>query len=170
MTRLSSTQFTKDLRGIWSLWELRLWHGVENERRILPMFLSDDGRLFQASARQIWEQMTHPGFKGAVDPSSRVLDGEEWQNLYQFAEQQAEPLYRELKSAHIGRLQEERASMEQAFRIRRDMIERVGLANVRAARLHRLETEYGIRLKKLEETALVHPEFRPILVLEVDAS
>lgn len=169
LARLVSAQFTKGLRGIWSLWELRLWHGSDNDRRILPMFLSDDGRLFQASARQIWERVTHPGFQGEATRSNRVLDGEEWKKLYQMAEQQAEPLYRELERTHAGRLHEERLAMEEAFRVRRDMIRRVGLANVRAARLHRLEEEYAGRLRKLEEATTVHPELLPILVLEVNA-
>ena len=170
VTRLASAQFTQGLRGIWSLWELRLWYGRENDRRILPLFVSQDGRIFQASALQIWERITHPSFHGEVAPSTRVLDDEEWNRLYQVAEQQTEPLYRELERNHARRLQEERAAMEQAFRVRRDMIQRVGLANVRAARLMRLEDEYATRLKKFGEAATVHPELRPILVLEVDAS
>ncbi len=170
LARLASTQFTKGLRGIWSLWELRLWYGQENDRRILPMFLSDDGRLFQASALQIWERITHLSFQGEVDLSSHMLDEESWHKLFHLAEQQTEPLYRELQGIHIVRLQEEHVAMEQAFRVRRDMIGRVGLANVRAVRLRRLEDEYAVRLRNLEDAATVHPELRPILILEVDAS
>lgn len=170
LTRLISPQVTKGLRGIWSLWEIRLWHGRESDRRILPLFLSDDGRLFQASALQIWERMTSLSFQGAVLPSTVVLHGEAWDRLYSLAEHQAEPLYRELQTAHLGRLDEERAAMEQAFRVRRDMTERMGLANVRVARLRRLDDEYKARLRNLDAAATVHPELRPILILEVDAS
>lgn len=169
VARVTSPQFTRGLHGMWSLWELRLCHGVEIDRRILPMFMSEDGRIFWASARQIWEQMTHANFQGEISSSMREVDDDQWHRLYHLAEQHAEPLYRELERDHAGRLHEERAAMEQAFTVRRDMIKRVGLANVRAARLLRLEDEYTVRLRKIAESARVHPQLLPILVLEVDA-
>ncbi len=170
LMRVISSQWTKGLRGFWSLWDLRLWHGSESDRRILPLFLSDEGRLFQVSARQIWEAITHPSFQGTVVPSTRQFDDDTWNKLCQIAEQQAEAPYRDLEQAYGGRLREERVAMEQAFRVRREMIQRVGLANVRTARLNRLEDEYVDRLKTLSESATIYPELRPILVFEVDAS
>lgn len=170
LVRIVSRHFTQGLRGIWSLWELLLWHGGQSDRRILPMFTSDDGRLFQASARQVWERVTHASFQGIVASSVRVLDDKEWSQLYGQAQLQAEPLYRELLKDREVRLNEERAAMEQAFSMRRQMINRVGLVNVRAARLSRLEAEYAVRLKQIEDAETVQPELRPILVFEVDAS
>lgn len=170
LARVVSPQFTKGLQGIWSLWELGVWYGNDKERRILPLFISKEGRLFRASAFHIWEQLTHPNFQGEVVFSESKLDEKQWQKLHDLAEKETESLYQELKQAHVARIDDERVAMEQAFHVRRDMIKRVGLANVRSARLGRLDEEHALREMKLGEAARIHPELRLIMVLEVDAS
>jgi hypothetical protein len=170
LARLVSEGFPKGLRGLWSLWQLTLRYGEEKDRRILPLFLSEDGRVFRASSVQIWEQLTHPSFKGNLLPSAQKLDDRTWEKLFERAQKEAEPLYHELKAAHGVRIRDERTAMEQAFKVRREIIERVGLANVREARLRRLESEYAKRLQKMADTSAMSPELQPLLVLEVDAS
>jgi superfamily II DNA or RNA helicase len=168
--RLTSDAFPQGLRGLWSLWALSLRVGNERDRRILPLFLAEDDRVFRASAVQIWERLTHPSFKGTLVPSTRSLDDRAWGRLAQLAEHEAAPLYRELKAGYEKRMRDDRIAMEQAFTVRRELIQRVGLANVREARLRRLAAEYTERLGKIEATATVYPELYPLLVLEVAAS
>lgn len=170
LVRLESSALPKGLHGFWSLWELTLRYGNEKDRRTFPLFLTDDDRVFRASAVQIWEHLTHPSFQGKIVPAARNLDTRAWDRLCQQAEQEAEPLYRELKDAHRERVRDDREAMEQAFRIRRDLVQRVGLANVRDARQRRLDVEYAQRLKQSDHATRVHPALHPIIIVEVDAS
>ncbi|PSR33883.1 MAG: helicase [Sulfobacillus benefaciens] len=170
LSRLVSDAFPKGLRGLWSLWEMTLRYGEDKDRRILPLFLSQDGRVFRASSLQIWEQLTHPSFKGDVVGTSRQLDEMTWNKLFEHAQKEAEPLYQELKAAHSERVRDERIAMEQAFKVRREIIERVGLPNVREARMRRLESEYAKRLQKIADASTISPQLQPLLILEVDAS
>ncbi len=169
LVRLISSAFPRGLRGLWSLWELSLRAGTDKERRVLPLFVAEDGRVFRASAAQVWEQLTHPSFKGDLVPSTRILDDPAWEHVTHLAEQEAAPLYRELRAARAERMRDERVAMEHAFTVRRELIHRVGLANVREARLRRLAAEYAERLGKIEAAEAVYPELYPLLVLEVAA-
>lgn len=170
LARLVSIALPKGIRGVWSLWELTLRYGEAKDRRIFPLFVSDDGRVFRASAIQIWEHLTHPTFTGELVPSTGTMDERMWQRLQECAEKEAEPLYRELKTAHKERIRDERGAMEQAFHVRREIIQNVGLANVREARLRRLDTEHAERVQRIDSAAAVYPEIRPLVMLEVDAS
>jgi len=166
--RLTSEVFPFGTKGLWSLWELSLRYGEEQELRILPLFVSEEGRVFRTSARQIWEHLTHPSFQGTVSPSIRELDAREYRHLFRFAEQEAGSVYRDLRAEHARRLADESEAMEKAYVVRKELTERVGLANVRESRLRRLTAEYDERRQKLAEGSEMSPELRPILIVEVD--
>jgi len=169
VVRVESRKFPTGLLGLWSLWELTLSSGDEQERRVFPLFLADDDRVFRASAIQIWEHITHWNFQGSIVASPRTLDIRSWERLFRQAEQEAEPLYRDLKETHQKRVRGDREAMERAFHVRRDLVQRVGLDNVREARLRRLAAEYAGRIKASENALHVYPNLEPILILEVDS-
>jgi superfamily II DNA or RNA helicase len=164
---LASAEFPAGIGGIWSLWELSLLSRNHHLNRIVPLLVSEDGHIFRTSAQQVWEQITHPKFSAVIEPSKRTLDNRLYQTLFEWAEREAEPLYRDLKEAHSVRMAEEIQKMDQAYAVRRQLVERLGLLNVREARLRRLAAEQEQRRRQLGEELNVHPELRPILIVEV---
>ena len=65
------------------------------------------------------------------------------------------------------RLEQERQRVAAAFDARRRAIGRIGLENVRRARLGRLEEEHERRVRELQEAAAMMPSLEPVTIVEV---
>ncbi len=46
-----------EIVGFWSLWRISISTADWNRRRIMPLFLADDGRVFGPTSRHIWHQL-----------------------------------------------------------------------------------------------------------------
>jgi hypothetical protein len=46
-----------DVRGVWSLWRIAIHTDDWQQRRIMPLFLHDDGRLLLPTARRVWDEL-----------------------------------------------------------------------------------------------------------------
>ena len=90
---------TEEVRGVWSLWRIAIAAADWNRRRIMPLFLSDAGKVYQPTARHIWDQLL------AANPRVRtVLDADASQKwhaqLQKAAEEQGRPIYESLLQEH----------------------------------------------------------------------
>lgn len=155
------------LTGYWSLWQVTLTGQQHGRRRIFPLLLSDDGRLFHPSARFIWEQLltAQPTIRGSLDAR------ESW-SVYErvrlAAEEAGRAVYHELVQAHREYLQRERQKAEVSLAARRRAIERLGLPEVRNHRLRLLEREAARWQEEIEQAAEVIPELVPLLLVRVE--
>lgn len=164
-----------DLSGYWSLWEitLRTHHAegaddaaLRRQRRFLPLFVTDDDRVFAPTARRVWEQLlvAEPIVTGALDP---VTAQQTIARLWPVAERYGRSLYEELWQRHQATLARERDKIEYAFTARRNALERIGLAQVRSYRLNRLEQERRQAHQRLAALAQVWPELRLLALARI---
>ncbi|ACZ19717.1 helicase domain protein [Thermanaerovibrio acidaminovorans DSM 6589] len=174
-----------EIMGFWSLWQISVTShesrvasrpdglvtldpGPETRRRrIMPLFLADDGRVFAPTARHIWDQLltTPPTILWHLDieTSHQAFD-----QLRGAAERQGKTIYDELVQAHRERLAREREKGEYAFAARRRAIERIGLPQVRNHRLSLLEQEEERFREQLERRAQILPEMAPLALVRVE--
>ncbi|HOV87752.1 MAG TPA: helicase-related protein, partial [Syntrophobacteraceae bacterium] len=156
-----------EIMGFWSLWRISISTVDWNRRRIMPLFLADDGRVFAPTARHIWDQLvtTPPTILRHLDieTSHQAFD-----QLRGAAERQGKTIYDELVQAHRERLAREREKGEYAFAARRRAIERIGLPQVRNHRLSLLEQEEERFREQLERRAQILPEMAPLLLVRVE--
>ncbi|BCW97491.1 MAG: helicase [Armatimonadota bacterium] len=153
--------------GFWSLWRISISADRSSRRRIMPVFLADDGRVFAPTARRIWDELM------VTDPEIlRHLDGETshqaFQRLRDAAERMGRTIYEELVQTHRERLAREREKGEYAFAARRRVIDRIGLPQVRNHRLSLLEREEERFHEQLERRAQILPEMAPLLLVRVE--
>ncbi len=168
--------------GIWSLWQIALETPEGRSQRILPVFLSDDGTALLPTARVVWDRLIELGVDaaGATGDSADVcgirnpsasLSGPEasaaYENGHRVAEDQGEPIYRQLAADHRDRLERERAKGRHAFAARRRAIQRVGLPEVRDHRLRQLEEERRALERRLAARERAVPELAAILFVRV---
>ena len=164
------------IQGFWSLWEISIHVGsafspqdpaLTGQRRVLPLFLADDGRVFAPTARHIWDQLltTSPTILRHLDveASHQVFD-----RLWEVAEQQGKTLYDELVQDHQEHIARERKKGEYAFAARRRAIERIGLLQVRRHRMKILDQEEERFREQLEHRAQILPEMAPLLLVRVE--
>ncbi len=156
-----------EVRGFWSLWRITIHTDESSQRRIIPLFIHDDGRCLAPTARHIWDQL----LTGSPEVVCHI-DGEEARTVHvrsmEAAQAQGQPVYQELLQTHRNRLGREREKGEYAFSARRRAVDRVGLPAVRSHRLSQLDEEERVWRERLERKEQVSPEMVPLLVVRMD--
>jgi hypothetical protein len=161
-----------DIKGVWSLWQIGLAagnHEPTRRRRIIPIFLSDSRKLLGPTARHVWDRLldADPLFLGYLS----VAESEEFfGSLAEAAEHEGRPFYESLVQDHQGRISKEREKAAYAFSVRRAIIERIGLPEVRNFRLKRLDQEQAEFLEYLDRREKSYPEMVPLILLRVQGS
>jgi len=159
--RISLPQLPAGVEGTWSLWRIRMTSIRGEEQRYIPLFVQN-GRAFAPTARRLWDLIVAGELETDGEYAMDPVEG-----LEQLAETQAEPIYLELRNRHLQQLEQEGQRIADAFEARRRAIGRIGLENVRRARLRRLEEEHEQRLEELRGAAAMMPGLEPVTVVEV---
>ncbi|MFN2135282.1 MAG: DEAD/DEAH box helicase, partial [Candidatus Promineifilaceae bacterium] len=151
--------------GVWSLWQIGVRSESFKSQRLLPLFQSQDGRVFLPTAQRIWEQL----LTGTVDVYGSVA-GETAVQVTRAAwraiEQAGRAVYEEMARQQKRQLQREMDKQSYAFEARRKAINRVGLPNVRQYRLARLAEEEAAWQQEAARRAGATPEVNLILLLQ----
>ena len=158
---------SEEVQGVWSLWRIAIATMEWNRRRIMPLFLADNGMVYMPTARHAWDQLL-----AASTKVRSVLDAEVSQaafaKLQSAAEEHGKPIYEALVQEHRGRIAREREKADYAFAARRKTIERIGLPQVRNYRLNLLSQEERSFQEQLDQKAHAYPEMVPLLVIRVE--
>ncbi|WP_300335471.1 helicase-related protein [Accumulibacter sp.] len=154
------------VQGVWSLWEISLYAEGFRRRRFLPVFATDDGRIFVPTARRIWDLLLTEAveIKGAASSEQSV----QWFEASTTAAKiQGERLFSELLGEHRSRLKEERARARYAYDARHQAIGRIGLPAVREHRRKRLDAEHQVRMAALDDAEASVPDLNAVMMLRV---
>lgn len=156
-----------EIRGTWSLWTVSICNTKWNRERVLPLFLHDDGRNLQHTARHIWDLLLD-----LCPVPTRFLSATDSGRLYSVvclvAEQQGRPVYEELMRFHQSRFKTERDNRCYTFDARRRAIEKIGIAAVRRHRLGELEKQKSEWEREFEVRSHVHPNLTSSLMLRIE--
>ena len=154
------------IAGLWSLWRISLSTGERRRDRILPIFIGDDGRVLNPTARRIWDLLLEhePEVRRQLDQPSSLAALEQTRHE---AESQGRAAYQELAESYREGLRRERDKGEFAFAARRKAVERIGLPQVRHYRLRSLEREEARYQEQLEQRAAPLPELEPMIIARV---
>jgi hypothetical protein len=176
---------SEEVRGVWSLWQISVvshqlrvasrWDGPvtrdpgseTHRRRIMPLFLADNGMVYMPTARHVWDQ-----FLAASAQVRTMLDAAVSQaafaKLQSAAEEHGKPIYEALVQEHRSRIAREREKADYAFAVRRKTIKRIGLPQVRNYRLNLLSQEERSFQEQLDQKTHAYPELVPLLVIRVE--
>lgn len=155
--------------GIWSLWTVATNGPDYRGERALALFLHDDGRILQPTARHIWDVLLdrNPNPKRYL----RMNDGDEiMARSRKAADQQGHTLYDEMTVLYSDRLRRELGNKEYGFSARRRAIEKIALPPIRHHRLAELAREEAEWKKEFASKHDLQPEIVPRLVLRVEGT
>ena len=156
--------------GIWSLWRIAIQAADRSIERILPLFVSEDGRVLGPTARAIWDRLIQAE-DGTLRLQPDAISGSDAEHTYarcaQYAEEHGRGLHQEILAAHRDRLGRERRKASHAFDARRRAIERIGLPQVRNHRLTQLETERQAWEAQMAERETAVSELSAVILLRV---
>ncbi|HSW63592.1 MAG TPA: helicase-related protein [Dissulfurispiraceae bacterium] len=158
---------SEEVQGVWSLWRIAIASMEWNRRRIMPLFLADNGMVYMPTARHVWDQLlaasTH--VRSVMETS---VSQAAFEKLQSAAEEHGKPIYEALVQEHRGRIAREREKADYAFAARRKTVERIGLPQVRNYRLNLLSQEERSFQEQLDQKAHAYPEMVPLLVIRVE--
>jgi hypothetical protein len=158
---------SEEVQGVWSLWRIAIATMEWNRRRIMPLFLADNGMVYMPTARHVWDQLlaTSTHVRSVMETS---VSQAAFEKLQSAAEEHGKPIYEALVQEHRGRIVREREKADYAFAARRKTVERIGLPQVRNYRLNLLAQEERSFQEQLDQKAHAYPEMVPLLVIRVE--
>lgn len=154
------------VKGYWALWRIGLEGQAISKERMLPLFLTEEGKVFLPTARFIWDLLLEGKQQVKI---SAFKDGE---GILDFFEekvlQQGYILFKELEQLHLERLEKEKDKGELALRLRREGMARIGLKGVREYRLKQLAREEEAWQSRMMQKADFLPEASPVCLVFVE--
>lgn len=155
-----------DIQGYWSLWDVSLKTADWDQRKSMALFVHDDGRNLVPTANHLWDLLI-----SETPAIYTFLEGSESESVFdrlrKRAEESGKPIFEELVRKHQDRITEEREKAQYSFESRRKAINRLGLSEVRAYRLEKLEFEAKQFFKEIEKREQIEPELKPLIVMHV---
>ncbi|MDA8189842.1 MAG: helicase-related protein [Dehalococcoidales bacterium] len=158
---------SEEVQGVWSLWRIAIATMEWNRRRIMPLFLADNGMVYMPTARHVWDQLLAASTQVRSILDTAVSQAA-FEKLQSAAEEHGKPIYEALVQEHRGRIAREREKADYAFAARRKTVERIGLPQVRNYRLNLLAQEERSFQEQLDQKAHAYPEMVPLLVIRVE--
>ena len=157
----------QEIQGIWSLWRISIATSEWNRKSIMPLFLSDSGKVYTPTARHIWDQLLvdDPNVRSVLDAK---LSRDAFAQLQKASEEYGKPIYETIMQEHKFSIAREREKAEYAFAARQKAIQRIGLPQVRSCRLNLLAQEEQNFQEQLEHRAQAYPEMVPLLLIRVE--
>ena len=154
------------LRGVWSLWEVRMTSEGASRARLSPLFVHSDGRNLAPTAKYLFERlmMDHWTCTGLLPPAEST---EAYTRQETAARDNLKEIYLDLKRRHLAQLQQEEEKGEYSYRVRAKILGEIGLPEVRQFRLRQLENERQAWRSNLVRQRELLPELQPLLMLEI---
>ena len=164
--RLSSGP--ENLSGVWSLWEVAITTELNQKRKVVPIFIHDDGRVLSPTARFVWEQLCVEKWQ-TEDGTAKLLTTTEFEHLQETAKDVCKAVYAEMTSNHLKAMKREKEKLEFSLQSRRKLIQTIGLPEVRQFRIRQLEEEERKALEEHKRQSEVMPRLQPVLVIRISA-
>lgn len=167
-----------DIIGFWSLWQISITvdsvlsphhSSPTRQRRVLPLFLADNGMVYMPTARHVWDQLLAASAHVRAILENAVSQAA-FEKLQRAAEEHGKPIYEALVQEHRGRIAREREKADYGFAARRKAALRIGLPQVRNYRLNLLSQEERRFQEQLDQKAHALPELTPLIVIRIEGS
>lgn len=157
------------ISGLWALWQIGMITSDRRRQRFLPVFVHDDGRVLQPTARFLWEELNAKPWR--IHGS---LTGPEAERVYpqceRAAREQGREVFMQLRQRHLNHLQLEKEKTDYSFRARRKLLGEIGLPEVRAHRLRQLAAEEETWRRNHEAQNQIVPDLVPITILRISSN
>ncbi len=153
--------------GYFMLWKLSISED-EKGMRILPVFVNSAGILRPLAGKRLMDVFLDENSRLEVTASPGITD-EEYQTLEKLSLDFASDTFLELKEKHLKANEENARKYRYALKLRMEAAGRIGIDNIRRARLDRLSQE-KIRIEEEYQKGMeVCPDFRLMMLARLEA-
>lgn len=149
--------------GIFSLWEISL--GDEpGDKHNVAFFINALGVYRPAASKLIWEELLKPDCPIEVGDTT-VLTAEQLEALTNKAQELATDYFFQMKETYEQRHKTQFQKQQRALTLRIEAAQRIGIENIRAARIKKLEEQLQQIAAEYARTQEICPTFSPMLAV-----
>jgi len=142
---------SRKVSGYWSLWQITVSNKRTRIRKILPLFVHDDGRIRASTAFQLWDHLlkesTEISFNGSISDAALP---EIYGQMRKIAEQQGENQLMQAKKVYENYLRKSREKNKSYYDLRKRALSRIPDGKPLTLRIDELEAARKKWLNELE--------------------
>lgn len=151
--------------GYWSLWQISARNNLESKIQYQCYFLADNGKQYSAYAHDIWNRLINGSGKFSIDGSQEFNEPE----LFQKEMNQSLFLsFQNLEADVMIRINTKKENRLNSYTFQKSRIERIGIENIRQAKLQRLEKEHKAWMKEFESGSKIIPGIKQLLMIRIN--
>lgn len=151
--------------GLWSLWQISARNSTESKIQYQCYFLADNGKQYTAYANDIWNRMINESGKFKLDRTQEMKGSESFQKELN---QSLFLSFQNLEAELITRLKLKKENRQNSYNFQKSRIEKIGIENIRQAKLQRIEKEHKAWLKEFESGSKIIPGIKQLLMIRID--
>lgn len=154
--------------GILSLWEIALSED-RTDRKTVAFFVNDAGLQRPASARILWEELLKSN--SVVEAVETLpLTQEAYNSIQNKAQEMARDAFLTLRADYLQNSEANYRKRQRALTLRIEAAGRIGIDNIRTARIRRFEKELAENQAAYTRKQDICPRFTPMLVARVTST
>ncbi len=151
--------------GFWSLWQISARNSKESKTQYHAYFMADNGKQYSAYANDIWSRLIN-------EPGSFEMEGLQDINCIESYKQDVNQAlfdsFQKLEADLIARVKVKRENRSKAYSFQKSRLEKIGIKNIRDAKLKRLENEYKAWLEELDLSSRIIPGTKQLLMMRIN--
>jgi hypothetical protein len=152
------------VEGVWALWRISASSAEWERHRVLPLFIHRNGKVFHPTAMAAWDELISGNFNVVSSKSPEFSPA----SIMSVAENSFGLTYEQLLSEFNSKRELQRQRQENIFQHRRKAISKVGIENIRKAKLGKLDQEESKWRNSLKSADDPLPELRLIMAVKIE--
>jgi len=151
--------------GYWSLWQISARNNLESKIQYQCYFLADNGKQYSAYAHDIWNRLINGSGKFTIDGSQEINEPESFQKEMN---QSLFLSFQNLEADVMIRINTKKENRLNSYCFQKSRIERIGIDNIRQAKLQKLEKEHKAWMKEFESGSKIIPGIKQLLMIRIN--
>ncbi|MBP6236746.1 MAG: DEAD/DEAH box helicase family protein [Saprospiraceae bacterium] len=151
--------------GYWSLWQISARNSMESKTQYQCYFLADNAKQYNAYANDIWNRLINEFEKFRMEGTHPMSDLESFQKELN---QSLFLTFQNLEADLITRMNTKKENKLNSYSFQKSRIEKIGIDNIRIAKLQRLEREHKTWLKEFESGSKIIPGIKQLLMIRIN--
>lgn len=156
----------EETAGYWSLWQISAHNALESRVQYQAFFLADNGKQYNAYANDIWNRLIHGADMLKIDGLQNINDSESFLNELNDSLFLS---FQNLEADLMLRMKTKKENKLNSYNFQKSRIQKIGIANIRHAKLKRLEKEHQSWLKEFESGRKIIPGIKQLLMIRIHA-
>ncbi len=156
---------TDETPGYFSIWQIIALNAFETRTSYQSYFIADNGKFYDAYANDIWTRLVTGGSDFSLVEGELHTTGKDFQELLN---QKLFVAFENLEADVKERIKIKYDNRMNAYNFQKHRIKKIGIENIRNAKLKRLEKEHNDWLKSFQLNQSIIPDIRQLLTVRLN--